>query len=224
MGAPELTKLAPGYFARWLTCQPGAIGQIGIRTPSDSAESIIDSRLVQIGKTCARIVEHQGIYEDLVNRVPNAMPWIFPALLHVMESNLDFTTHLHNGDSLKRRTVNAPAGRPVKGTAPFTWLESALDALRYDRMHLVRDWSISGILYALEAYNGWGYHYRGLPSPYLWAGCQHERLGKFIVDGLWDSRARSHQIGAAVLLHRLCVTHAVSLRGIDPKTLEGGQA
>jgi lysozyme family protein len=60
---------------------------------------------------------------------------------------MKFTQHLHNGDSLTRRTVNEPVGRPKTGQPPFAFDASALDALEYNGFTTWSDWSIGGICY-----------------------------------------------------------------------------
>ena len=65
--------------------------------------------------------------------------------------------HLHNGDPLQARTVHVPSGRPVVGSPPFTWRQSALDALTLKGFHEVGDWSVPHMLYLLEKYNGTAY-------------------------------------------------------------------
>jgi microcystin-dependent protein len=51
-------------------------------------------------------------------------------IIHAMECSKfpECSQHLHNGDPLYRRTRLVPAGRPAKGTAPFSFEESAIDA------------------------------------------------------------------------------------------------
>lgn len=133
---------------------------------------------------------------------PLGIPWYFIGAVHNMESSQNFARHLHNGDLLTARTVHVPAGRPVDGEPPFTWEESADDALRLMKLDQVVDWSLPGTLYQLERYNGWGYrrHHPETLSPYLWAATNHYTSGKYVADGKWDSAAVSTQIGAAALL------------------------
>jgi lysozyme family protein len=128
-----------------------------------------------------------------------------------MECGLDFTKHLHNGDSLKRRTVNVPAGRPKTGQPPFTFEVSALDALEYDKLTEWNDWSIGGICYTLEGYNGWGSRARDINSPYLWSYSNLYTSGKYIRDHVWSDKAVSGQCGAAVILRRMNDNGAIDL-------------
>ncbi len=133
------------------------------------------------------------------------IPWYFVALIHNMEASLDFTRHLHNGDPLSARTVQVPKGRPKTGAPPFTWEFSAADALSMKGLSADTDWSLAGLLYQLERYNGWGYrlYHAHVLSPYLWSFSSHYTSGKYVADGTWSDTARSAQCGAAVLLRRM---------------------
>lgn len=202
MATLTLAALAPEYFRLFLTCQPDP------------------KREAQIADLCSRILLHRERYERVASKLP-APPWWVIALLHAMEADLSFSTHLHNGDPLRARTVQEPAGRPTTGQPPFTWEESAWDAVRFDRLDKLRDFSVAGACWAFEKFNGFGYRSRGVRSPYLWAGSNHEQPGKFVADGQFDATARSQQIGAAVLLHRLCTHGDLALPGqpvITPAT------
>jgi len=128
------------------------------------------------------------------------VPWVFVGLIHAMECGFNFSGHLHNGDRLTDRTVKVPKGCPKKGEPPFTWIQSAQDALRMKKLDEVTDWSVPHMLYLLEAYNGFGYRRRGLPSPYLWSFSNIYDKGKFVADGEFDPNAVSKQCGAGLML------------------------
>jgi lysozyme family protein len=130
---------------------------------------------------------------------PLDIPWWFVAIVHDLEASMNFHRHLHNGDPLTARTVHVPAGRPL-GNPPFTFEESARDALRLDGLAHVPDWSISHALFRFERFNGFGYRQHQLHSPYLWSFCQHYSIGKFSADGRFDPSLVSQQCGAGVLL------------------------
>jgi lysozyme family protein len=139
-------------------------------------------------------------------RVADAVgiPWYAVAVVHNMEASGRFDQHLHNGDPLTARTTHVPAGRPP-GNPPFSWEESAVDALRFDRFDRWSDWSVAGTLFKLEGFNGFGYrtHHPEVLSPYLWSRSNHYTQGKYVADGRWSPTAKSDQIGAAVLLRRM---------------------
>lgn len=153
--------------------------------------------------TWARILSDRGVYE-ITGDLAGGVPWFVVGVLHTMESSGSFRKHLHNGDPLTDRTVHVPRGRPAKGTPPFSWSDSAVDALRLEALDIWRDWSLEGTLYRLELWNGFGYR-RSHPevlSPYLWGASNHYSAGKYVADGKFDSQAVSAQVGAAVLLKR----------------------
>lgn len=145
-------------------------------------------------------------YEAVSRELGGNVPWQLIAGLHMRESSMRFNGHLHNGDSLKARTHNVPAGRPAAGSPPFTWEESALDALKIKGLDKIKAWPIERILYEGERYNGFGYRqYRGIQSAYLWAGTNHYAAGKYVSDGVWSKTAVDTQPGVAGLLKLLGV-------------------
>src|SRR5713101_923542 len=150
-----------------------------------------------------QIAANQSRYTEV--GTPLIIPWYVIGVIHCMEGSLNFGTHLHNGDPLNARTVHVPAGRPPTGQPPFTWEESALDALKFDHLADWRDWSIPGILYRLEEYNGFGYRTRHpeILTPYLWSFSNHYESGKYVADGRFAPTAVSDQCGAAVLLRNM---------------------
>lgn len=127
-------------------------------------------------------------------------------LHHTRVWRLDLSKHLHNGDSLQHQTHNVPAGRP-HGVGPFTYLQSAVDAIQLDELDKV-DWSTAGVeylLFKLEGYNGWGvrwFHPKCLTA-YLWSGTNQYKGGKYIRDGVWSDSAVSGQIGVAPIIVKL---------------------
>lgn len=131
------------------------------------------------------------------------IPWYFIGILHAMESGFNFGGHLHNGDPLTARTVHVPAGRPLTGSPPFTWIDSARDALMFEGLQHETEWTLPRVLYLFERYNGMGYRKRGVPSPYLWSFSNIYSKGKFVADGHFDANAVSAQCGAAVMLKAL---------------------
>ena len=133
------------------------------------------------------------------------IPWYVVGIIHSLEASGNFTRHLHNGDPLTARTTHVPAGRPKTGKPPFTWEQSAIDALRGQGLAAWKDWSVPGTLFQLEGYNGFGYrdHHPTVPSPYLWSFSNHYTRGKYVADGHFSPTAVSQQCGAALLLKRL---------------------
>lgn len=163
-----------------------------------------------------RIIAHRARYEAVAAKT--GVPWYFIAAVHSLEADGNFGCHLHNGDPLTHRTVHVPKGRPLLGDPPFTWEESAVDSLRYEGLHAWPNWSLTGLLYQLEAYNGWGYrkYHAGHLTPYLWSWTSAQTPGKYVEDGVWDSRAWSDQCGAAAIVRCLADKGAIELPKHDP--------
>ena len=150
-----------------------------------------------------QIGRHKDRYDGIAKKT--GVAWWAIASIHNMECGLNFGQHLHNGDSLTRRTWQVPAGRPKTGNPPFTFEFSAEDALYYDKMNLV-DWtSIEKSLDAFEGYNGWGYrkYHSETPTPYLWSATNVYSQGKYTQDGKWSSSSVSSQIGICSILKEL---------------------
>jgi len=134
---------------------------------------------------------------------PLEIPWWFIAAIHALESGFALDRHLHNGDPLTARTTHVPTGRPPTGVPPFTWEQSAADALHYMRLDQWHDWSVAGALYQWETYNGFGYRKHSVPSPYLWSFSNQYEKGRYVRDGVYDPNAISNQCGAGTLLRTL---------------------
>jgi len=148
--------------------------------------------------TIQKIVNNRSRYQPVADST--RVPWYVIGVIHSMEASLNFKCHLHNGDPLNARTIHVPAGRPVAGDPPFTWEYSATDAIRLQGLDRWNDWSVPGICYQLEKYNGTGYRAHHINSPYLWGSSNQYTSGKYVQDGVFSPTAVSRQIGAMVLL------------------------
>lgn len=134
------------------------------------------------------------------------VPWYFIGLTHYREGDCDFTTHPHNGDSLKARTKDEPSGRPVAGNPPFSWQESAKDCyFTLKKLDRFTSWSLPEILERLEAFNGFGYrdYHPDVLSPYLWSKTNHYTAGKYASDGKFNPQLVDKQSGCAPILRYL---------------------
>jgi len=169
-----------------------------------------------VGYYVRKLGQGQALYERVAADL-NGIPWMFIGIVHGMECGFNFNGHLHNGDPLTARTVQVPAGRPVAGAPPFTWAQSARDAMVYKGFHEVSDWSVPHMLYLLERYNGFGYRVRNLPTPYLWSFSNLYSKGKFVRDGQYDPDAVSKQCGAALMLKAVLGAQGPRVRGLRRK-------
>ncbi len=190
-------NLAEEYSSLYRSCETK-------ETHYDEVDGLVD-----------RIIDHRSRYENVADTL--GIPWYFIAAVHNMESSQNFSKHLHNGDPLTARTIHVPEDRPKQGTPPFTWEESAVDALKLRRLHNVPEWSLPRLLYELEGYNGWGYrlYHSHVLSPYLWSFSKHYISGKYIADGTWSDTARSRQCGAVILIKRLEERDEITLSAIQ---------
>lgn len=189
---PTLEELRPEYEQLFNTC-------------------IINSRnFAAIDRIAVSITGSKTTYEAVGK--PLNIPWYFIGIIHAMECNLDFKKHLHNGDPLTARTVHVPRGLPKNGNPPFSFKESATDALLYEGFDKVNDWSIAGMLFLFEKYNGFGYRRNSIkiPSPYLWSFSNHYTKGKFSADGVYDPELVSKQAGTATILRRLAEMQVIT--------------
>jgi lysozyme family protein len=134
------------------------------------------------------------------------VPWPMIAVIHERECSQDWTRSLAQGDPWDHASVHVPAGR-----GPFkSWEDAAVDALNDCAPYAGRnkDWSIGALLTRLEEYNGLGYAARGVPSPYVWAGTDQYRSGKYVRDGVYDPNVIDSQAGCAGLL--------MAMKALDP--------
>lgn len=171
--------------------------------------TIDQERFAEIDRVARAIETNKARYVALGD---STIPWYFIGIMHNLECGLSFNKHLHNGDPLTARTVRVPKGYPKTGTPPFTFDQSARDALQLKKLYNWTDWTIPGQLYKLESFNGFGYRlYKPyVKSPYLWSFSNHYTKGKYIADSTWSDTAVSQQTGAAVVLRRLAERQAIS--------------
>jgi lysozyme family protein len=168
----------------------------------------------ELSLTTKRILEGKARYEGVAAVLANGIPWWFIGITHFMEAGLfypnQFKYHLHCGDPLTARTFHVPKGRPKadpiagKGN-PYTWEESALDALKFMGYDKVKDWSIENCLILFEKFNGLGYKRKGVPNPYLFSYTTAYTKGKYVADGVYDANKISKQPGTAALMKTIGV-------------------
>lgn len=145
------------------------------------------------------IIEYKEAYKEV--EAKTGVPWYIVGIMDIREGGGRACTHLHNGDPLRERTVHEPPNRPKNGHGPFTFLESACDALRLKKYDRITDWTVERMAYCFEVYNGFGYRlYRKMLSPYLWAATNHQQRGKYTSDKKFDRHVMDTQIGCMALL------------------------
>lgn len=162
--------------------------------------NIKPARKTEVERIADRIIANRGIYESI--EAETKVPWYWQGPVHYRESSLNFQRHLHCGDPLTARTVHVPKGRPKTGTPPFTFKESAVDALTMDghKLNLVPRWSVERCLYEHERYNGFGYMRKGINSAYVFGATTKQMAGKYVADGKWNASVMDTQLGTAAIM------------------------
>ncbi|HNH48025.1 MAG TPA: peptidoglycan-binding protein, partial [Myxococcota bacterium] len=125
------------------------------------------------------------------------------AAIHWREGSGDFSTYLHNGDPLGKKTVHVP-----KGILFYKWEDAAVHALTMDQFRsLAKDVNLSSgskdmaaMATFSEFYNGTGYHNKGISSPYVYAGTDQYSKGKYIADGRFSWDHVDQQPGTMLLI------------------------
>jgi lysozyme family protein len=173
-----------GYAKMW--------SSIAVKSGKDSTNATFFAKLIIKGEAQYKAVEAR-----------TGVPWFFVGALHMRESGCDFKGVLHNGEKIigtQRKTKLVPAGR-----GPFkTWIDAAIDAIKLKyTLYLGREWCPALMGYVSEGFNGWGYIGKGVNSPYVWAGSNHEQTGKYVADHVWDKNFDDPQIGTMTVLKRL---------------------
>jgi lysozyme family protein/peptidoglycan hydrolase-like protein with peptidoglycan-binding domain len=142
-------------------------------------------------------------YERVAERT--GVPAMLIAALHYRESSMNFGTYLHQGDPLGKPAVHVPRDIPVFDD----WEDAAVHALGLkssirDEVGLTAD-SRDGAAMATfaEAYNGLGYHHRGLASPDVFAGSDRYTGGMYVADGKFSSTTFDRRLGVATILQAM---------------------
>lgn len=162
-------------------------------------------------------MEHQGRYEAVAAKT--GVPAKLIASLHWRESNGNFKTYLHQGDPLGKKAVHVPKNIPIFDK----WEEAAIHALNMKKN--VRDMvkmdenttDPAALATYAEYYNGLGYHKRGKPSAYVWAGTDQYSAGKFVADGKYSSKTRDRQAGVMSLMATADAADAKQAADAKPK-------
>ena len=182
----QLNVLKPHYEQLFASCQ------------------LRKSWLDRIGIVAQTIVSRRSQYDQVERQT--AVPWWFVGILHYRELNFR-DAHLHNGDPLNARTVNAPVGHPQALPANghyYTFVESAIDALRLKSLDKIPDRSLGAWLWSFDYWHDFDYAKRGINSERLWNGTNHfgsgNNLGKCLPNGLFDLNATSDQAGAGAIV------------------------
>lgn len=169
------------------------------------------TRKAAVNNAARKIINLRHRYQIIEDET--GVPWCMIGALHMRESNNDFRGVLHNGEHIigtGRKTRSAPKER-----GPFrSWEEAAVDALKIKKLDKIDDWCIERVLWECERFNGLGYFNLGINSPYIWAGSNHYKRGKFVRDGVFSRTAVDKQLGVAPVMKRILeITNASTIPG-----------
>ena len=154
-----------------------------------------------------KLLANRSVYESVAIKMN--IPWYIIGAIHGRECSFNLSKCLHNGEPWDRKTTKVPAGR-----GPFdSFEESCIDALIYDGLAYVKDWTLARCLYECEKYNGFGYRnkHSEVLSPYLWAGSYHYQAGCYATDGRFSPKYIDDTIGVAVLIKDLANRGIITL-------------
>src|SRR5258705_10394897 len=147
----------------------------------------------EVAAVAKRLVAAKDRYQSV--EAKTRVPWYMIAAIHEREASQSWNKQLAQGDPLNQVSTNVP-----RGMGPFsTWEEGAIAALKHDGLTSVSDWCIEKVLHWQEKYNGWGYFFRGIPSPYVWGATSNQRPGKYVSDGVWSSTTMERQHGRGAI-------------------------
>jgi lysozyme family protein len=172
-----------------------------------TASEIKPSFKLEFATVANNIMKFKPLYDEI--SVKTGIPFYVIGALDSREEDFDHNGYLGNGDPLDRPTTHVPQGR-----GPFaTWQDGAIDALDdgFSQLPKGGHWDIVTALIKCEEYNGLGYHARGLPSPYVWAGTSIQRPGKYTSDHGFDPNIYDMQPGCAGIFLTLKELHGVDL-------------
>lgn len=166
---------------------------------------IVPSREPELARAAASLIKDKGVYLQVekLTSVPAA------ALMALAEREMTGNLHcyLGNGQRLTMRTTIVPLGRGPFPDTTEGFIAGCLDALHLDGLDQVAGqpggWSLERFCYESEAWNGWGYRSRGIPSPYVFGATTVQRAGKFIRDHVFSATTMDPQLGTLALVEEI---------------------
>lgn len=159
---------------------------------------MVVTRASEVDETARRLLRFidAGRYKPACD-ASNGIPQPFAAASFEREGGSNFRLNPAQGAPLDERSKMIPHNGPFS-----SWTQAAIAAYRIDHLDAVGDWIWARACYEGEAFNGFGYRARGVHTPYLWAGTNVYRIGKFDRDGHFVSEVDA-QLGIVPVMKRI---------------------
>jgi lysozyme family protein len=167
--------------------------------------------------TCRRLLQDKPVYLRIFEAT--GVPAAGSMALAEREMSGNLHCYLGNGQRLTKRTTIVPINRGPFPDTEDGFIAAALDALHLDGLDQVAampgGWSLPRFAYESDAWNGWGYRLRGIPSPYSFGGTTVQKPGKFVRDHGFSPTMMDPQLGTIAIVEKLFELDP-SLRFGDP--------
>lgn len=169
----------------------------------NAAATVLPSRQHEVSEVAERLIHDKAVYLEVEHR--EGVPAAALMALSMREMNGNLHCYLGNGQALSMRTTIVPYDRgPFDQPSPENFYAGCHDALVLDGWVKVfadpANRTMTRICYQDEGFNGFGYRYRGIPSPYVYGATTVQRPGKFIRDRVFDPNEMDPQIGTLAIM------------------------
>lgn len=168
-----------------------------------STMEFLPGREVEARIAANRLLRNWDRYQNV--ETLTGAPKAFVMCINDRESGGRMDCYLGNGERISGVTILVPAGR-----GPFPNFEAGcLDALELEGLahRPASYWDVAALAFGEEKINGFGYRMKGLRSPYLWGGTNHQQPGKYIRDGVFDPTVMDTQLGGMAVYAALVKIH-----------------
>lgn len=164
-----------------------------------SVMTVRPDRRKQIDDAAVKLIGLKTRWQPISDQ--NGVPVVFMATSFEREASSNFAKNPAQGWSWRSKSRIIPYNGPFP-----SWQAAALEAYRLNGLDRVgRDnWTWELLCFYGETFNGFGYRdYHAMHSPYLWAGTNIQKIGKYTGDGRFDPSHWDMQIGIIPVARRM---------------------
>lgn len=202
---------------------PDLLKKSEYRHSSELVKKINQINEVKFG---AELQEFAEIYEknrEVYERISQktGIPPQLIAAIHYRESTANFNTYLHNGQKLGQVTTKVP-----KGILFDNFEDAAVHAL-LQKEYLRKAYGLNAqsndliaMLSYAEAYNGLGYYFKDLVSPYVYSGTNVYQKGKYVDDGKFNPKYVDSQPGVYILINAITSVNDSTAPSVNPPKVD----